>query len=105
MIGIQAMDQEKVRMKLNIAGEQILLSVPYSDQEHTREVEAQLNNLFNTWRGRFPEKSDRELLAMIAFQYAGHYTSLLKERGAMLEAADDASKTLDRLIEAGRNAI
>lgn len=99
------MDQEKIRMKLNIAGEQILLSVPYTDQEQTREVEAQLNHLFSTWRGRFPDKSDRELLAMIAFQYAGHYTSLLKERTAMLQAADKASETLDSLLAHGENAI
>lgn len=95
------MDQEKVKMQLNIAGEKILLSVPYEDQEHTREVETQLNSLFDTWRKRFPEKSDRELLAMIAFQYAGHYASLLKERSAMISAADKASATLDMLIARG----
>ena len=96
------MKEEKVKMKLNIAGESLLVSVPYSDQEQTREVEAQLNNLFVTWRGRFPEKSDRELLAMIAFQYAGHYASLVQERAVMLEAAESASATLDTLI--GENA-
>lgn len=99
------MDQEKVKLKLNIAGEQILLSVPYSEQEQTREVEAQINHLFSTWRGRFPDKSDRELLAMIAFQYAGHYTAVLKERNAMIEAADSAADTLDRLIAQGGDAV
>lgn len=99
------MDQEKVKLKLNIAGEHILLSVPYSEQEQTREVEAQINHLFSTWRGRFPDKSDRELLAMIAFQYAGHYTAVLKERNAMIEAADSAADTLDRLIAQGGDAV
>lgn len=80
-----------------------MLSVPYSDQEQTRETEAQINRLFTMWRGRFPEKSDRELLAMIAFQYAGHYTALLREREATMEAAKKADNALSELLE-GFNA-
>lgn len=95
------MDQEKVKLKLNIAGESILLSVPYSDQEQTRETEAEINSLFKTWRGRFPEKSDRELLAMIAFQYAVHYAALMRERSQITNLADDAQKTIDRLLKEG----
>lgn len=92
------MDQEKVKMKLNIAGESILLSVPYSEQEQTRETEAQVNNLFSLWRGRFPEKSDRELLAMIAYRYAEQYASLLREREEALITADILSSQIDEMI-------
>lgn len=57
-----------------------MLSVPFSQQEATRRTEAEINLMFDTWRARFPEKSDRELLAMIAFRYADRHASLMKER-------------------------
>lgn len=72
------MDEEKVRIKLNIAGEMFMLTVPYSRQEETRQVEAEVNTLFDTWRKRFPDKKDRELLAMTAFRFADRYYAMLR---------------------------
>ena len=74
------MKEEKVKIKLNIAGERFLLSVPYSEQDDKRQTEEEVNMLFDTWRQRFPEKDDRELLAMIAFRYADHYAALVRDR-------------------------
>ena len=96
------MNEEKVKMKLDIAGEAIMLSVPYSDQELTRDTEAELNSLFHLWRKRFPEKTDRELLAMIAFQYASHYSSLRRQHTEAMKAAEDTAKELDILIAASK---
>lgn len=90
--------EEKVKMKIDIAGETFLLSVPYSQQEETRHTEADVNMLYSTWRSRFPEKSDRELLAMIAFRYADHYASLLREREASRQAVGALRERLDSLL-------
>lgn len=93
------MEEEKVRIKLNIAGEQLTLFVPYSRQEQARQIESEINNVFATWRKRFPEKDDRELLVMIAFRYAELYSTL---RGERLEAEEKLSKmqqSLDSILK------
>lgn len=99
------MDQDKVKMKINIAGEEIVLTVPYSEQENTRDTEANINSLFRTWRNRFPEKSDRELLAMIAFQYASHYDEILRNYNAALDAAEELRKEADAKLAHQQDGI
>ena len=90
-------EEEKVKMKLDIAGESFVLSVPYSQQEETRQTEAEVNMLYSTWRRRFPEKGDRELLAMIAYRYADHYTALRKEKEVSKDEMDSINRMLDQL--------
>lgn len=92
------MDQEKVKIKINIAGESITLTVPYSAQDDTRATEKNVNSLFATWRKRFPEKSDKELLAMIAFQYASYYDGLIKEYDAALDYTQNMAQDLSEII-------
>lgn len=85
-------------MKLDIAGEPVILSVPYSQQEETRQTETEVNQVFSIWRARFPEKTDRELLAMIAFRYADRYSSLKREREETLREMDRLNAELDAFI-------
>ena len=92
------MNEEKVKIKLNIAGESFLLSVPYSQQEDTRQTEEEVNMLFDTWRSRFPEKDDREILAMIAFRYADHYAALRRERLETQKEISDLTAQLQTLV-------
>lgn len=91
-------EEEKVKMKINIAGEQFMLSVPYSQQEETRKTEAEVNVLFQTWKSRFPEKGTQELLSMIAFRYAERYSGLLRENEDARRDIDEISKKVDSLI-------
>lgn len=94
-------EEEKVKMKLDIAGESFVLSVPYSRQEETRRSEAEINMIYSTWRQRFPEKGDRELLAMIAFRYADRYASLMREREETMEELRLLDRRLDSLKDKG----
>lgn len=98
------MNEEKVKIKLNIAGESFLLSVPFSHQEETRQAETEVNMLFDTWRSRFPEKSDRELLAMIAFRYADRYAALMRERRETQQEMSSLSSRLQALVAAKEDA-
>lgn len=91
------MNEEKVKLKLNIAGETIVFTVPYSRQEETRQTEAEVNMMFDTWRKRFPEKKDRELLAMIAFRYADGYHTLLRNEEELFRTAEQLAGRAERL--------
>lgn len=92
------MSEDKVRIKINIAGESIGLFVPYSRQETTRLTEEKVNELFAAWRNQFPKKSDRELLAMIAFRFADLYDGLLRERDEAREAAEALEVRMEALL-------
>ena len=91
-------NRDKVKMKINIAGEPIQLTVPFSDQDYTRETEKNLNNLFDTWRRRFADKSDTELLAMVAFQYASYYDALKRAYLDAEAVVDKMEGRLDALL-------
>lgn len=86
--------KDNTRIKITIAGESLLLTVPFNRQDAVRDTEREVNGLFDLWRRRFTEKSDMELLAMIAFQYASHYSDLL----SAMDEARSATEEVRRLL-------
>lgn len=66
-------DSEKVKMFLNIGDQKISVTVPFNRQEFVRDVEDGIEQLYRQWRRQFPLKTDREILAMVTFQFASHY--------------------------------
>lgn len=88
-------------MKIHIAAEQIVLNVPYDRQIAVRETERSVNKLFDTWRQRFPKKSDSELLTMITFQYASHYSELAAALSQSLEEIDRLGAYIDEALGNG----
>lgn len=69
-------DQEKINIEIHIAGEPIKLTVPFQDQDLTRDIEEEINTLFNRWRRSFPKRSEKGLLAMMLYRYASYYKGL-----------------------------
>lgn len=84
-------DPEKIQMEINIAGEHITLDVPFQNQEMTRDVEKEANNLYAKWRSKFPKDSEKHLLAMMVYQYASYYKDLTNR---YMEAKKKASECL-----------
>lgn len=82
-------DQEIIKMEINIGGEPIMLTVPFRNQELTRSVEEEANNLFDTWRKNFPKRSEKALLAMVAYRYASLYKELTIKYQEALEKAEE----------------
>lgn len=85
-------DSEIIKMSLNIGDQLIWLSVPVARQNFVRNVEAGVNSLFSKWRQQFPTQTDREILAMVAYQYASFYGEL---KARFDKAADIADECLD----------
>lgn len=88
-------DSDKIKMNLNIGDQRITLSVPFARQEFTRNVEQQVDSLYRKWRHNFPAKTDRELLAMVAYQYASFYNELKD----LYEQASDMAEECIKLID------
>ena len=85
-------------MQVRIAGKHITLSVPFDTQDDVRETEKSIEDLYNNWKGRFPNKSDDALLAMIAYQYASFYNTLIKNNQRI-------SKDLHEIIDVVDEAL
>lgn len=98
-------DSEDVKMEIIIAGEQIMLTVPYSRQEAVRSTESSVNKLFNDWRIRFPRKNPKELLAMIAYQYASFYDELRERYATVSMQAQEIDRKLSELLGEGHKEV
>lgn len=90
--------QDKINIEIKIAGERIMLSVPFDSQEDVRDSEKEIQELYSIWRERFPRKSDHELLAMIAYQYASYYRDLLKIHKQAVAMADECNSEARRML-------
>lgn len=91
-------DQEKINIEINIGGEPIMLAVPFQNQEMTRNVEEEINELFAKWRKSFPKRSEKGLMAMIAYQYASHYKELAAKHQQAIDKADDCLSRMEEIL-------
>lgn len=96
------MDTEKIKMEINIAGEHIKLSVPFNRQDLVRDTEKGVAELYDSWRLRFPRKSESELLAMIAYQYASYYYELLSLQQQASARVEQLIRISEEALENGR---
>lgn len=85
-------------MTLNIGGQQILVSVPFNRQNAVRTTEKEIESLFRSWNARFPGKTDRELLAMITYQYASYYHEMQEGLDRAFALAEDCLSRIDDAV-------
>ena len=90
---------DKVNMTLNIAGEIIKLHVKFDEQDNVREAEREVRNYIDRMRKSWPEATDRELLALAAYQFAKWYQQLLSIQHEAIEMANNKCVLLDKLEE------
>lgn len=74
-------------MFLNIGDQRISLTVPFDRQDFVRDVESKVDRLYRKWRLSFPSKTDREILAMVAYQFASYFSELKERYDAAAEKA------------------
>ncbi|MCM1005921.1 MAG: cell division protein ZapA [Prevotella sp.] len=91
-------DTDKIKMRIKIAGMSIPLTVGFDEQDHVRETERRVAELFDNWRRMFPSKSEQELLAMMTYQYASYYLALSKSREQIARQLSDFDKQVSDLI-------
>ncbi len=90
-------DSDKVKIYIHIAGQRIPLSIDPDRQGVARRAEREVTELITSWRNRFPAKTDMEILAMAAYQFASYFGEL---RDRVEAARDLALQIDDRLADA-----
>lgn len=92
------MEDRKVKMTINIAGETIPLTVSFDQQDLVRETEKNVGELYDNWSKRFAGKSTQHLLAMIAYQYASYYLGIRRIQGEAREKLNEISQGIDDML-------
>lgn len=95
------MKTDEIKMDVNIAGERISLSVPFSRQEAVRKTEGEMNALYRAFGEAFPKKTPKELLAMVAYKFAASYFDMQEALDADLQEALALLDEADRLCVLG----
>lgn len=90
---------DNVKMTINIGGEHLQLSVPFNRQDAVRDAEKAVAQLFDNWRLKWPARSDKEILAMIAYQFASFYQELLERHQKASEIAEDCNRRLEAMLK------
>lgn len=98
-------NDDNIQMIINIAGERIALTVPFSQQNHVRDTERNIGELYNKWRAKFPRKTMTELLAMMTYQYASYYTSLSEIYDKATDSAVEIDDLLSQTLNPGKSNI
>lgn len=91
-------ETEKIKMRIKIAGMSMPLTVGFDEQDHVRETEQRVGELFDNWRRMFPSKSTEELLAMMTYQYASYYLALAKSREEIADSLLAFEQKVDDII-------
>lgn len=94
-----AANRDNVKIEIIIAGERIMLTVPFDEQDKVRKCEQDINTLYSDWRARFPRKTPFELLAMIAYQYASFFQELSVRHENLIDSLRLTSESLDDILQ------
>lgn len=67
-------------------------------EQVVREAEYNVNKVWSTWRHEFENKTSKEVLAMVAFQFAKLFYQLSHSVNERQHVLDDFEAELDRLL-------
>lgn len=74
------------------------MSIAPETEETIRIAERNVNELWKTWSKRFPDKSSRDVLAMVAFRFAHLYFSNIAASGELDRKLSHLENQLDELL-------
>lgn len=80
------------------------MTIDRASEELVREAEYNVNRVWQTWRSEFDTKTSKEVLAMVAYQFAKLYYQLLRNVKDNRHLLADFEAELDRLLQIGADA-
>lgn len=79
----------------------ISLTIDPRTEEIVRVAEYNVNKVWAKWHQEFSTKSSKEILAMVAYQFAKSYYQLLDQATKQEQLLSDFEAELDRLLQIG----
>lgn len=93
---IEMKGSDFVEMTINIGGELIKLNVNFDEQIGVRDAEQEVKNYIERLKKAWPQNSEKNILAMAAYQFARWYQMLLKLQQDALDITDNLNNLLDQ---------
>lgn len=75
------------------------MSIDREDEALVREAEYSVNRIWRNWRETFESKSSKEVLAMVAFQFAKLYYQQVHTIEGQVDVMEKFEAELDRLLQ------
>lgn len=92
-------DRDRIRVTIKLADVAPLqFEIKRDDEQWIRTAERKVNSLWSHWREAHPQKSSKDVLAMVAYQYAELYYRLLGQVNSQAETLDEFEKMLDNIL-------
>lgn len=89
---------DKIEMTINIGGELIKLNVKFDDQNSVRDAEREVKLFLEKMKKAWPQNSDRNLLAMAAYQFALWCQNLRDIQEDALEIANHKINQINQVL-------
>lgn len=86
---------DKVEMTINIVGELIKLNVDFDEQNSVRDAERAVKIYFDRLRKAWPDNSDKNILAMVAYQFAKSYHQIITQQNHAIEIINHKISQID----------
>lgn len=96
-------DSKKIKLDIYIGDVPLTVKTSPAKRDEVRRLEAEIMSLYKDWQSRFPLKQDKELLAMIAYQYASYYQELSSRYKEAWAEAHNCDTELDNIENDFRN--
>ena len=95
-----ATDENNQNILIRIAdAEPIALTIPRDEEANYREAEKLVNTLWNKWIDRFDgENPSRQVMAMVAFQFARLYSKSYNQNVAVNKFLTDFEQQLNDVV-------
>lgn len=95
-----ATDENNQNILIRIAdAEPIALTIPRDEEANYREAEKLVNTLWNKWIDRFDgENRSRQVMAMVAFQFARLYSKSYNQNVAVNKFLTDFEQQLNDVV-------
>lgn len=77
----------------------ISMKIQPDAEELVRRAEKHVNKVWSKWRSEFPNQTSKEILAMVAYQFAKNYFELSERIQRQQQLLNDFENELDRLLE------
>lgn len=92
--------EEKLKIKLVVAGHKLPLTIERSDEEKYRRAEREINQLYAQYKAHYATKSDAECLAMAAVQIGKRSVDVATSRtlGSEMDELVEMDRELDEYL-------
>lgn len=77
----------------------ISMNIAADTEKIIRHAEYNVNKVWNAWRKDFSDRTSKEVLAMVTFQFAKSYYQLLEQVERQKNIFENFENELDRLLE------